>query len=68
MSKNSAKQRITQLKEWLATRSTGSNDSKKERKFSKADHYKNKLVAKSKLILEKIKKIKNHGKKNTSQG
>ena len=34
----------------------------------KADHYKNKLVAKSKLILEKIKKIKNHGKKNTSQG
>jgi len=40
MSKNSAKQRITQLKEWLATRSTGSNDSKKERKFSKADHYK----------------------------
>ena len=34
----------------------------------KADHYKNKLFAKSKLILEKIKKIKNHGKKNTSQG
>ena len=33
----------------------------------KADHYKNKLVAKSKLLLEKINKIKNNGKKNTSQ-
>ena len=28
----------------------------------KADHYKNKLVAKSKLLLEKINKIKNNGK------
>lgn len=40
MSKSSPKQRYTQLKEWLATRSTGDNDSKKPRKFSKADHYK----------------------------
>ena len=40
MSKISPKQRYTQLKEWLATRSTGGNTTKKERKFSKADHYK----------------------------
>jgi len=40
MSKSSAKQKVTQLKEWLATRSSGGNDSKKPRKFSKADHYK----------------------------
>ena len=40
MSKSSAKQKVTQLKEWLATRSNGGNDSKKPRKFSKADHYK----------------------------
>tara|TARA_R100000951_G_C2550694_1_gene152341 strand:+ start:76 stop:234 length:159 start_codon:yes stop_codon:yes gene_type:complete len=40
MSKNSAKQNITQLKEWLSTRSTGGTTVKKERKFSKADHYK----------------------------
>ena len=33
----------------------------------KADYYKKNLVAKSKLLLEKINKIKNHGKKNTSQ-
>ena len=33
----------------------------------KANLYKNKLVAKSKLLLEKINKIKNNGKKNTSQ-
>ena len=32
----------------------------------KADYYKKNLVAKSKLLLEKINKIKNHGKKNTS--
>ena len=30
----------TQLKEWLATRSNGGNTTKKERKFSKSDHYK----------------------------
>lgn len=40
MSKNSSKQRLTQLKEWLATRSTGESSTKKQRKFSKADHYK----------------------------
>lgn len=40
MSKNSAKQRYVQLKEWLATRASGGNTTKKERKFSKADHYK----------------------------
>ena len=34
----------------------------------KTDHYKKKLVTKSKLLLEKINKIKNYGKKNTSQG
>ena len=34
----------------------------------KAEHYKKKLVTKSKLLLEKINKIKNYGKKNTSQG
>ena len=32
----------------------------------KTDHYKKKLVTKSKLLLEKINKIKNYGKKNTS--
>ena len=32
----------------------------------KAEHYKKNLVAKSKLLLKKIYKIKNHGKKNTS--
>ena len=32
----------------------------------KADYYKKNLVAKSKLLLEKINKIKNHSKKNTS--
>ena len=40
MSKISPKQRYVQLKEWLATRTTGGNDTKKVRKFSKADHYK----------------------------
>ena len=34
----------------------------------KTDHYKKKLVTKSKLLLEKINKIKYYGKKNTSQG
>ena len=33
----------------------------------KAEHYKKNLVAKSKSLLKKIYKIKNHGKKNTSQ-
>ena len=33
----------------------------------KADYYKNNLSTKSKKILEKIKKIKEYGKKNTSQ-
>ena len=32
----------------------------------KADYYKNNLSTKSKKILEKIKKIKEYGKKNTS--
>lgn len=40
MSKNTAKQRYTQLKEWLATRNTSSSTAKKQRKFSKSDHYK----------------------------
>tara|TARA_E500000178_G_scaffold283786_1_gene284770 strand:+ start:122 stop:508 length:387 start_codon:yes stop_codon:yes gene_type:complete len=34
----------------------------------KAEHYKKNLVTKSKLLLNKINKIKNYGKKNTSQG
>jgi hypothetical protein len=41
MSKNSAKQNLTQLKEWLKTRGTSTEDtSKSPRKFSKSDHYK----------------------------
>ena len=32
----------------------------------KADYYRNSLKAKSKLLLEKIYRIKNHGKKNSS--
>jgi len=40
MSKNSPKQRLTQLKLWLEARGTGGNSTKKQRKFSKADHYK----------------------------
>lgn len=40
MSKSTPKQRYTQLKEWLSTRTTGGNDTKKTRKFSKSDHYK----------------------------
>ena len=32
----------------------------------KADYYKNSLITKSKLILNKINKIKTYGKKNTS--
>ena len=40
MSKTSPKQRYKQLKEWIATRTTGGNTTTKERKFSKADHYK----------------------------
>lgn len=41
MSKTSPKQRYTQLKEWLSTRGTTSNNGKKsQRRFSKADHYK----------------------------
>jgi len=39
MSKISPKRRYTQLKEWLALRTTGDNDTKKARKFSKSDHY-----------------------------
>lgn len=39
MSKISSKQRYVQLKEWLSTRTTGGNDTKKTRKFSKSDHY-----------------------------
>ena len=40
MSKNSPKQRLKQLKEWVKARNTGGNDTKKPRKFSKANHYK----------------------------
>lgn len=41
MSKTSAKQRYTQLKEWLSTRGTNnSNGKKSQRRFSKSDHYK----------------------------
>jgi len=40
MSKQSAKQRYIQLTEWLATRKTTGNTTKKPRKFSKADAYK----------------------------
>ena len=32
----------------------------------KADYYKNSLKVKSKVLLEKINKLKNHGKKNSS--
>ena len=44
MSKNSAKQRITQLKEWLVTFKKGApeQEGKRTSKFSKADHYKKK--------------------------
>ena len=31
---------LKQLKEWLKARNTGGNDTKKPRKFSKANHYK----------------------------
>lgn len=41
MSKNSAKQTITQLKEWLKSRGTSTEaTSNSPRKFSKTDHYK----------------------------
>ena len=40
MSKNSPKQRLKQLKEWLKARNTGGNDTKNPRKFSKANLYK----------------------------
>lgn len=45
MSKTSAKQRLVQLKEWLATRKTSTGSSPKgtgkpKQKFSKADFYK----------------------------
>lgn len=40
MSKISPKTRYTQLREWLATRSTSGNNTKKPQKFSKSDHYK----------------------------
>ena len=39
MSKISPKQRYTQLREWLATRTTSSTGTKKTPRFSKADHY-----------------------------
>ena len=44
MSKSSAKQRITQLKEWLVTFKKGepATSGKRSSKFSKADHYKKK--------------------------
>jgi hypothetical protein len=45
MSKNSPKQNVVQLKEWLATRkgpntSSTSSTNQSRGKFSKADHYK----------------------------
>lgn len=40
MSKNSAKQRYTQLMSWLSTNQSGGNSTKQPRKFSKSDHYK----------------------------
>lgn len=40
MSKNSSRQRLIQLKEWIESRASGGNNTKKPRKFSKADHYK----------------------------
>ena len=33
----------------------------------KADYYRNRLKSKSKILLEKIKKLKNYGKKNSSK-
>lgn len=39
MSKTSAKQRVTQLKEWLEIRSKRSGTSNKPQKFSKSDYY-----------------------------
>ena len=33
----------------------------------KADYYRNRLKSKSKILLEKIKKLKNYGKKNASK-
>lgn len=43
MSKTSAKQRLTQLKEWLEWRANSKlfKQSATTNKFSKADHYKN---------------------------
>jgi hypothetical protein len=40
MSKSSTKQKVTQLKEWLATFKSSPKEPTKS-KFSKADHYKN---------------------------
>jgi len=40
MSKISSKQRYNQLMSWLDTRKSSGDDTKKPRKFSKADHYK----------------------------
>jgi len=42
MSKNSAKQRLDQLKDWLEWRGSSKSfkDSANPKKFSKADHYK----------------------------
>lgn len=44
MSKNSAKQNLTQLQEWLEVFKKKNNSSKGPKRFSKADHYKNKGV------------------------
>jgi len=33
----------------------------------KADYYRNRLKSKSRILLEKIKKLKNYGKKNSSK-
>lgn len=41
MSKTTAKQRYTQLKEWMITlKSDSKTESNQNRRFSKADHYK----------------------------
>ena len=40
MSKNSPKQKIEQLKDWLEWRKSGATSKQQKPKFSKTDHYK----------------------------
>ncbi len=40
MSKNSPKQRLLQLREWLKSNKTTTNSSEPTKKFSKSDYYK----------------------------